>query len=124
MWPGTLRVYQGNIEKIGRTILKGKEIIPSRHLKKQMQEKGITVDQVIEAVSSPDKVTYVRTRPEFAKSGQRRFCGAGVAVVAEVREDEVILITVYLDGVCTPLREDQLDDPLAVKSRRAKRGRK
>lgn len=89
-----------------------------------MQEKGITVDQVVEAVSKPDKVTYVRTRPEFAKAGQRRFCGAGVAVVAEIGQDEVTLITVYLDGVCTPLREDQLDDPLAVRSRRAKRGSK
>lgn len=105
-------------------MLEGKEIIPTQHLKKQMQEKGITINQVIEAISNPDKITDVRTRPEFAKAGQKRFCGAGVAVVAEVREDEVILITVYLDGVCTPLREDQLNDPLAVKSRRAKRGRK
>lgn len=105
-------------------MLEGKEIIPTQHLKKQMQEKGITINQVIEAISNPDKITDVRTRPEFAKAGQKRFCGAGVAVVAEVREDEVILITVYLDGVCTSLREDQLNDPLAVKSRRAKRGKK
>lgn len=105
-------------------MLEGKEIIPTQHLKKQMQEKGITVDQVIEAISNPDKVTPVRTRPEFAKAGQRRFCGAGVAVVAEIKEAEVILVTAYLDGVCTPLREDQLNDPLAVSSRRVKGGKK
>lgn len=105
-------------------MLEGKEISPTKHLKDQMQEKGITVDQVIEAISNPDKITDVRTRPEFAKAGQKRFCGAGVAVVAEIKQDKVTLITVYLDEVCTPLREDQLNDPLAVKSRRAKRGKK
>lgn len=81
----------------------------SKHFTAQMREKGFTQEQVISALSRPEKITDVRRYP-----GQKRYCGSGVAVVV----DGTHLITLYADGIVTPLREDQKSDPEALRSRR------
>lgn len=85
------------------------EVIFSEHFKKQFREKGFTTEQVREAIENPYKITDVRRYP-----GQKRRCGGGIAIVMRGNT----AVTVYLDGVVTPLREDQKSDPAALNSRR------
>lgn len=93
------------------------KVIPTDHFKKQMALKGFDWADVVSALKSPYKITDVRRYP-----GQRRYCGSGLAVVVrEERRNEYMLITVYLDGVVTPLREDQMSDPFALSSARVQR---
>lgn len=81
----------------------------SDHFKRQFRSKGFTTAQVREAIENPYKITDVRRYP-----GQKRYCGGGIAIV--MRDN--VAITVYLDGVITPMREDQKNDPAARNSRR------
>lgn len=98
-------------------------VVITDHIKEQMATKGISGKQVIGALRNPEKVTRVMSRPEFIARGQLRFCGEGVAVVAEPKRDgSWRLMTVYLDGVRTELREDQKNDIYALTSTRATRG--
>ena len=83
------------------------------HIKRQMAAKGITSTQVYDALRHPYKVTAVTRYP-----GQLRYCGSGVAVIVQPRNGTHALITVYLDGVVTDLRPDQLNDPTARNSTR------
>lgn len=85
------------------------EVRFTEHFKKQFRSKGFTSAQIREAIEHPYKITDVRRYP-----GQRRYCGGGVAVVMRDRT----AITVYLDGVVTPLRPDQLNDTAALNSTR------
>ena len=89
--------------------MKVTEVTFSEHFKKQFREKGFTTAQVKEAIENPYKITDVRRYP-----GQKRYCGGGIAIVMR----GTTAITVYLDGVVTPLREDQKNDPAALNSRR------
>lgn len=89
------------------------DVVPTAHFREVMEMKGFTDEQIFSALTSPDKVTAVRRYP-----GQERYCGAGVAVIVQPAESEFILITAYADGIVTPLREDQLNDPAALNSRR------
>jgi hypothetical protein len=82
------------------------------HFVNQVKAKGLNPEDVIRAIRSPYKVTEVTRYP-----GQLRYCGSGVAVVM----DESFAITVYLDGVCTPLREGQKSDSAACSSARVRR---
>lgn len=86
------------------------KITVSDHFRKQMNVKGFTTDQVIGALKNPSKVTNVSRYP-----GQKRYCGQGVAVVVAPGNR---LVTVYQDGVVTPLRPDQMNDLEALRSRR------
>lgn len=79
------------------------------HFKQQFVQKGFTQEQLREAIERPEKITDVRRFP-----GQKRYCGGGIAVVLRGNT----AITVYLDGVVTPLREDQSNDRAALNSRR------
>jgi hypothetical protein len=79
------------------------------HAIRTARAKGFTAEQIMSALHSPEKVTDVRRYP-----GQKRYCGAGVAVVV----DGTRVITMYLDGVVTALRPDQMSDPEALASRR------
>lgn len=79
------------------------------HFIKQVRTKGFTAEQIQEAIERPYKITDVRRYP-----GQRRYCGGGIAVVMDGNR----AITAYLDGVVTPLREDQKNDRAALNSRR------
>ena len=81
----------------------------SQHFLSQVKAKGFTAEQIREAIEHPYKITDVRRYP-----GQKRYCGGGVAVVM----DGTRAITIYLDGVVTPLREDQKNDEAALNSRR------
>ncbi|HWV45306.1 MAG TPA: hypothetical protein VN039_04635 [Nitrospira sp.] len=85
------------------------KVVFSDHFKRQFRTKGFTIAQIREAIENPYKVTKVSRYP-----GQLRYCGGGVAVV--MRDNHAI--TVYLDGVVTPLRDDQKNDPAALASRR------
>lgn len=81
----------------------------SAHFIRQAREKGFTADQIQQAIENPYKVTDVRRYP-----GQKRYCGAGVACVL----DGTTAITIYADGIVTPMREDQKSDPAALASKR------
>ena len=93
----------------------------TRHFIKQARHKGFTAEQIQVAIEQSDKpkraggsceVTRVTKYPT-----QRRYIGAGVAVVMEGDS----AITIYEDGVVTPMREDQRNDPNAQNSRRLAR---
>jgi len=78
--------------------------------------KGFDLSLVVDVLDHPSRVTPVTRYPN-----QLRYIGKGIAVVV----DTVTLtaITVYLDGVITPLREDQKNDAAALSSQRlARRG--
>lgn len=79
------------------------------HFLRQAATKGFTAGQIKSALRHPEKVTEVTRYP-----GQLRYCGAGVAVVMDGNS----AVTCYLDGVRTPLRADQRDDPMALTSTR------
>ena len=81
------------------------------HFIAQARSKGFSPQQIVSALRNPTKVTDVRRYP-----GQLRYCGAGVAVVCRGN----IAVTVYLDGIVTPLRADQTDSA-ARNSRRINR---
>jgi len=81
----------------------------SDHAIRQARTKGFTADQILGALNNPYKITDVTRYP-----GQKRHCGSGIAVVVD--GDRVI--TMYLDGVVTALRPDQMSDPAALNSRR------
>lgn len=90
----------------------------SKHFIAQMIQKGFNGIQVHQAIVDPCKVTDVRRYP-----GQKRFCGHGVAVVLAPTDRGWAAITLYEDGVVTPLRADQASDPAALASHRLARGR-
>lgn len=82
----------------------------TEHFLAQARTKGFTAEQIADALTAPYKITDVTRYP-----GQQRYCGrAGIAVVV----DGTRCITAYLDGVVTPMREDQAHDPAARTSRR------
>lgn len=90
----------------------------TNHFIKQARHKGFTAEQIQVAIEQSDKpkraggscdVTRVTKYPS-----QRRYIGSGVAVVM----DGNTAITIYADGIVTPMREDQRNDPEAQASRR------
>lgn len=83
----------------------------TRHFLTQAAKKGFTAEQITAAIETPYKVTAVTRHPN-----QVRYCGAGIAVVMD--QEQHTAITAYLDGVVTPMREDQRHDPAARTSRR------
>ena len=105
-------------KKIAQTGLTARDRLDvTPHFKKQMLAKGFTGNQVSNALRDPEKVTPVTKYP-----GQRRYCGDGVAVIVEpVGANTYRLVTIYLDGVVTPLRADQMNDQDALNSRRLAR---
>lgn len=103
--------YSDNYRRPTRRGMTG-EVMVSPHCRQQMLAKGFTGDQVRSAIRKPEKVTDVRAYP-----GQKRYCGAGVAVVM----DGNTAITVYADGVVTDLRPDQMSDARALTSARLAR---
>ena len=108
-------MYTNALPQTGLT--SGDRIKVTDHIKRQMAAKGITAEQVLGALRHPYKVTPVTRYP-----GQRRYCGQGVAVVVEPEDhNHFILITVYEDGILTPLRADQMNDPAALNSSRLAR---
>lgn len=83
------------------------------HCIAQAKAKGFTPAQIRDAVENPYKITDVRRYP-----GQKRYCGRkGLAVVLDGRK----AVTCYLDGVVTPMRDDQRNDPHAQRSHRLAR---
>ena len=87
------------------------DFILTDHFKRTMVAKGFTPQQVIACLKTPDKITDVRRYP-----GQVRYCGSGVAIVVDTKTLHVI--TIYVDGIVTPMREDQRNDPATINSRR------
>ena len=83
------------------------------HCIAQAKAKGFTPAQIRDAVENPYKITEVRRYP-----GQKRYCGRkGLAVVLDGRK----AVTCYLDGIVTPMRPDQHNDPHAQRSHRLAR---
>lgn len=81
----------------------------SQHFREQMAAKGFTVEQIESCIRTPEKITNVSRYP-----GQKRYCGAGVAIV--MRGDTAV--TIYADSIVTPLRPDQMNDEAALNSSR------
>lgn len=86
----------------------------SDHMVRQAAAKGFSGTQILSALNNPERVTNVTRYP-----GQKRYCGAGVAVVVD---SAGIARTVYADRVVTPMREDQKNDPAAQRSKRLHKG--
>lgn len=84
----------------------------SQHFITQCKAKGFSAEQIREAIENPDKITDVTRYP-----WQKRYCGSGIAVIMSGN----CAVTAYLDGVVTPLRQDQTDEA-ALNSRRLARG--
>lgn len=80
----------------------------SKHFLDQMKAKGFDPRAVIEAWKDPERITKVTKYP-----GQFRIIGNGVAIVGEPEEatGTFRFITIYLDGVLTPPRADQMNTP-------------
>lgn len=72
----------------------------TQHVQQQAATKGIELNKVLRVLTSPTRVTNVSKYP-----GQTRHIGEGIAVIVS---PDGAAITVYLDGVITPLRPDQL----------------
>lgn len=81
----------------------------SPHFLTQAVDKGFTPQQIREAIENPYMVTDVTRYP-----GQKRYCGGGIAIVM----DGTTAVTAYLDGVVTPMRDDQRHDEWARNSYR------
>ena len=81
----------------------------TRHATEQAVAKGFGRAEIFEACHGPEKVTNVTKYP-----GQKRFIRGRIAVVAAPLDDEGAvwrIVTVYLDGVLTPPRPDQMSTP-------------
>jgi hypothetical protein len=79
---------------------------PSTHALRTIRDKGFDPAKVRATFKAPTKVTKVTAHP-----GQVRLIGNGLALVGKVVGKRFVLITVYLDGVLTPPREDQMNTP-------------
>lgn len=95
--------------------MKLEDVVFERHFLDQAKAKGFTAEQIADAITNPYKITDVLRYP-----GQKRYCGRGVnglqglAVVLDGNR----AVTVYLDGVVTPMRPDQKNDKAAINSKR------
>ncbi len=79
------------------------ELHVTKHAARVIHEKGFDPYDVWDTFREPWYDTPVSRYPD-----QTRLIGNGLALVGRVEDDQFILITVYLDGVITPPREDQL----------------
>jgi hypothetical protein len=73
----------------------------TRHLIAQSQAKNIPLSRIMQTLENPSRITTVSQHPN-----QSRYIGNGIAVI--VCDSDHSVITVYLDGVLTPLRPDQI----------------
>lgn len=76
----------------------------TRHALTRCEQKGWTPEQVFEVVRDPD-ITYCTRHP-----GERRYIKGDLCAV--VNTEALTVITVYLHGVETPLRPDQMEEPV------------
>ncbi len=81
-------------------------LVTTRHAERTIAEKGFDMGRVTKTFRNPDYVTNVAKYPD-----QIRLIGNGLALVGMDKGDTFVLITVYLDGVITPPRPDQLNTP-------------
>lgn len=86
----------------------GKNVRVTQHVRDTIVKKGFDAEKVRRAIEHPEKVTDVLKHP-----GQVRAIGEGLAVVLApyARGKEWMAVTVYLDGVLTPPRPDQMNTP-------------
>lgn len=85
----------------------GLKLSPTQHALKQILSKGIDGADILSAFANPD-----RAYPSGAKHpGQTRVTGNGLCLVGKIEGAVFTLITVYVDGVLTPPRADQLNTP-------------
>jgi hypothetical protein len=71
------------------------------HIQEQARTKGIDLEKIGRVLQSPARITPVTKYPN-----QSRFIGEGIAIIVDTCSQAAI--TVYLDGVITPLRPDQI----------------
>lgn len=77
----------------------------TEHFLRQMKIKGFDPRAVIDAWKDPERVY-----PSRSHEGQWRITGNGVCIVGEPEPETGLFrfITIYLDGVITPPRADQM----------------
>lgn len=83
-----------------------KNVRVTNHCRKTIIAKGFDPEKVRRAVEHPEQVTDVLKYP-----GQLRAIGEGLAVVLAPAGSGWVMVTVYLDGVLTPPRPDQMNTP-------------
>lgn len=81
----------------------GLRLVLSDHALKTAREKMFDMDTVVEAFKNPEKVY-----PNGRYPGQFRVTGEGLCLTGEVINGQYYVRTMYLDGVVTPPRKDQL----------------
>lgn len=72
----------------------------TQHVQQQAAAKGIDLGKLERVLAHPARITTVSRYPD-----QSRYIGEGIAVIVS---NDGAVITVYLDGVLTPLRADQI----------------
>ena len=72
----------------------------TQHVQAQAAAKGIDLGKLERVLAHPQHITRVSKYPN-----QSRYIGEGIAVIVS---NDGAVITVYLDGVMTPLRPDQI----------------
>lgn len=81
----------------------------TRHARDRAAEKGFSLDALASVFAEPEYVY-----PSGSHPGQWRVCGNGICMVGTVSEDSFTVITVYVDGVMTPLRADRMQTQLGA----------
>lgn len=77
---------------------------PTTHALKQIVAKGFDADGILDCWNNPTRVYPSKSHP-----GQFRVINGTYCLVGKPEGSSFMLITVYLDGVVTPPREDQMD---------------
>lgn len=82
---------------------KGYGISIQSHARSMGDEKGFTEAEMVETFAKPERIY-----PSGSHAGQHRITGNGLCLVGEFQGNTFRVVTVYLDGVVTRPRQDQL----------------
>lgn len=74
------------------------------HAQKMADTKGFTEAEIVRTFANPDRIY-----PSGSHPGQHRITGNGLCLVGEFQGNNFRVVTVYLDGVVTRPRKDQLN---------------
>lgn len=87
-----------------RLSVTGLSLSPSTHFLTTMIKKGFSAERVKACFDSPTKVYASKSHP-----GQTRVINGDLCVVGRIEGKSFVAITVYLDGVVTEVRADQMN---------------
>jgi len=80
----------------------------TKHAINQANSKRIPFWKILSVLENP-----VECYPSGNHAGQWRYTGLGICVV--VADDQQTVVTIYLDRIITPLRQDQIEKGVKIK---------